>query len=162
MTSKLLAATLASVLITAPAFAQSPPLPDQAFVAKASVGNTFEIEESKLALDRATDPRIKSFAQKMITDHSAAEKTLEAAAGKDKLKTEPMLDKAHQAMLDNLKTFNGTDFDKIYMADQIAAHTETVALVSDYKVNGKEAALKAWTDKTLPVVKEHLEMIEAM
>lgn len=159
---KITAAAAVVAALTSSAWAQSPPIPNADFVMHASVGNTLEIEESKLALDRATDPRIKAFAQKMISDHTAAEKTLEAAAGKDKLTTEPMLDKAHQAMADNLKTFNGTDFDKIYMADQIAAHTETVALVSDYTVNGKEAALKAWADKTLPVVKEHLMMIEAM
>ncbi len=159
---KLIGSAAALVLLSSTAWAQSPPISNADFVMHASVGNTLEIEESKLALDRATDPRIKAFAQRMINDHSAAEKRLEEAAGKDKLKTEPMLDKAHQAMLDNLKTFNGTDFDKIYMADQIAAHTETVALVSDYKVNGKEAALKAWADKTLPVVKDHLEMIEAI
>lgn len=148
--------------LSSTAWAQSPPIPDADFVMHASVGNTFEIEEAKLALDHASDPRLKTFAQKMIADHSAAEKTLEAAAGKDKLKTEPMLDGPHQATLDNLKTFNGTDFDKIYMADQIAAHAETLALVSDYKTNGKVAALKTWADKTLPVVKTHLEMIESM
>jgi putative membrane protein len=157
-----LAGAAAFALFTSGAWAQSPPLPNADFVMHASVGNTFEIEESKLAFDRATDPRVKAFAKKMISDHTAAEKNLEEAAGKDKLKTEPMLDKAHQAMLDNLKPYNGTDFAKIYMADQIAAHTEAVALVSDYKVNGKEVALKGWADKTLPVVKEHLEMIEVM
>lgn len=159
---KLAGAAAALVVVTSGAWAQSPPLSNADFVMHASVGNTFEIEESKLALDRATDPRLKAFAKKMISDHTTAEKNLQEAAGKDKIKTEPMLDKAHQAMLDNLKTFNGTDFDKIYTADQVAAHAETVALVSDYKVNGKEAALKAWADKTLPVVKGHLDMIEAM
>ena len=159
---KLAGAAAALVLLTSGAWAQSPPLSNADFVMHASVGNTFEIEESKLALDRATDPRIKAFAKKMISDHTTAEKNLQEAAGKDKLKTEPMLDKAHQAMVDNLKSFTGTDFDKIYMADQIASHVETMALVSDYKVNGKEAALKGWADKTLPVVKEHLVMSEAI
>ena len=152
----------ALVALTSAAWAQSPPVSDADFVMKASVGNTLEIEESKLALDRATDPRIKSYAQHMISDHTEAEQKLQQAAGREKLKTEPMLDKVHQGMLDNLKTFNGVDFDKIYVADQIAAHVETMALLSDYKTNGKEAALKGWTDKTLPGVKEHLRSIQAL
>ncbi len=57
MKSKLQAVAFASVLVSAPAFAQSPPPSDQDFVAKVSVGNTFEVEEAKLALDRATDTR---------------------------------------------------------------------------------------------------------
>ena len=152
----------ALVAFASAAVAQSPPVPDADFVMKASVGNTLEIEESKVALDRATDPRIKSFAQHMISDHTEAEKKLQDAAGKDRLKTEPMLDAAHQAMLDNLKTFNGADFDKIYRADQTASHVETLALLSDYRTNGKAAALKSWTEKTLPSVKEHLQSIQAL
>ena len=157
-----LAGAAALALVTSGAWAQSPPLSDADFVMHASVGNTFEIEESKLALDRATDPRIKAFAKKMISDHTTAEKSLEEAAGKDKLKTEPMLDKAHQAMLDNLKTFSGTDFDKIYTADQVASHAETVALLSDYKQNGKNGDLLSWTKEALPVVKSHQADINAM
>jgi putative membrane protein len=159
---KLAGAVAALALTTSSAWAQSPPLPNSDFVMHASVGNTFEIEESKLALERASDPRIKAFAKQMILDHTSAEKKLEEAAGKEKLKTEPMLDETHKAMLDNLKTFDGPGFDKIYMADQIASHVETVALLSDYKVNGKDASLKGWADKSLPVVKGHLEMIQAM
>ncbi len=45
-----------------PAIADSPSLPDAAFVRKASVGDIFEQEEAKLALTCATDPRLKDFA----------------------------------------------------------------------------------------------------
>lgn len=162
MKHALMAVTLASVLTGASAFAQTPPPSDQEFVARASVGNTFEIEESKLALDQATDPRLKSFARHMIADHDNAMKKLEAASGKAGDKASMMLDKAHQAMLDNLKTFSGTDFDKVYIADQVASHAETVALLSDYKQNGKNGNLTSWVKGTLPVVKNHLADIDAM
>lgn len=155
--------SLAAILIAAvPAQAQTPSVATPDFVAKASVGNTFEIEESKLAVQHATDARLKRFAEKMIADHEDAEKKLRTAAGKAGDKTEMMLDKPHQAMLDNLKTFTGTDFDKVYMADQVAAHDETVNLLSDYKQNGDNKDLKAWAEKALPIVKEHREMIDAM
>ena len=107
------------------------------------------MEEAKLALDKATDARLKGFAQKMIADHGDAMKKLEDASGKVGEKASMMLDKPHQAMLDNLKTFSGTDFDKIYIADQVAAHAETVALLSDYKQNGKNGDLMSWTKDVL-------------
>ena len=152
----------ATVCLPATAFAQMPSASDAEFVMKASVGNTFEIEEAKLAEQHATDPRLKRFAKKMIEDHTDAESKLQAAGGKAGDKAEMMLDKPHQAMLDNLKIFSGTDFDKIYIADQIAAHDETVALLSDYKQNGGNKDLKSWADKSLPIVKQHREMIDAM
>jgi putative membrane protein len=162
MKNALLAVALASVVVYTPAFAQAPSVSDQDFVAKASVGNTFEVEEAKLALDKATDPRLKGFANKMIADHGDAMKKLEAASGKVGDKAAMMLDMPHQSMLDNLKTFSGTDFDKVYIADQVAAHAETVALLSDYKQNGKNGSLMSWTKDALPVVKEHQADINAM
>ncbi len=162
MKNALLVATLACALVSAPSFAQAPSVSDQDFVAKASVGNTFEMEEAKLALDKATDTRLKSFAQKMIADHGDAMKKLEDASGKAGSKASMMLDKPHQAMLDNLKTFSGTDFDTIYIADQVAAHAETVSLLSDYKQNGKNGDLLSWTKDALPIVKGHQADINAM
>ena len=73
-----------------------------------------------------------------------------------------MLDKPHQAMVDNLQTLSGADFDKIYVADQVAAHAEAANLLADYKQNGSKGQLKTWAEKTLPVVKEHQAMINAM
>ena len=156
--------TLAALTLLAmsPAWAQAPSANDAEFVAKASVGNTFEIEQAKLAVERAADPRIKAFAQRMIDDHGNAMKKLTDAAGKAGQKPGMMLDKPHQAMLENLKGFNGTDFDKIYVADQAASHAETVALLSDYGQNGQNSDLKAWVKDALPVVKEHRATINAM
>ena len=162
MKNAMLAAALASALVSTAAFAQAPSVSDRDFVAKASVGNTFEMEEAKLALDKATDARLKGFAQRMIVDHGGAMKKLADAAGKAGDKAGMMLDAPHQAMLDNLKTFSGTDFDKVYIADQVAAHAETVSLLSDYKQNGKNGDLMSWTKDALPVVKGHQADINAM
>lgn len=152
----------ASVATMTGALAQSPSLSDKQFVEMASVGNTFEIMEAKVALEKATDRRLKDFAQKMIDDHGDAEKKLQTAAGKAGDKVEMMLDKPHQAMLDNLKTFSGTDFDKVYTEDQVFAHADTVNLLSDYKQNGKNSDLKSWTNTALPIVKMHQAAIDAM
>lgn len=142
--------------------AQTPSATDAEFVMKAAVGNTFEIEEAKLARERATDDRLKRYAERMIAEHQDALKKLQDAAGKSNTKADMTLDKPHQAMLDNLKTFNGKDFDKIYIADQIASHDETVSLLSDYKQNGGNKDLMSWADNALPIVKDHKRMIDAM
>ena len=153
---------LSVALAASVASAEMAPPSDAAFVMKASVGNTFEIEESQVALDKATDARLKDFAKKMIADHTDALKKLQDAAGKSGAKAEMMLDAPHQAMLDNLKTLAATDFDKIYIADQIASHSETMALLSDYKQNGKNGDLMSWTKNTLPAVMMHQAAINAM
>jgi len=149
-------------LAASSAWAQAPSVGDAEFVAKASIGNTFEIEEAKLAMERATEPRLKTFATNMVNDHGDAMKKLMDAAAKAGQKSEMKLDAPHQTMLDSLKAFNAADFDKIYTADQVASHAETVALLSDYIQNGQNADLKSWAKEALPVVKGHRASINAM
>jgi putative membrane protein len=71
--------------IAIPAFAdesssstnQSPPtLTSQQFVSDAAVGGMKEVILSKAALETSTNDDVKSFAKRMVKDHSAANKTL--------------------------------------------------------------------------------------
>ena len=66
----------------------------------------------------------------------------------------------HEA--ENEWVYNGADFDKIYKADQVMAHAETVALLSDYDQNGQNSNLKSWAKQALPVVKGHRAAIDSL
>ena len=128
---------------------------------KGSVGNTFEVEESKLALKQATSPKIKAFAKMMISDHKMAEKKLMTAA-KASGPVEIKLDGPHQTMLDALQGQTGNAFDKACGADQVQAHQETASVLGDYGKTGDHAKLKTWAKMTLPKVEMHLKKIQAM
>ncbi|GEP59892.1 DUF4142 domain-containing protein [Reyranella soli] len=52
--------------------ASAPVAPTATFVAPAAFGYMFEIESSKLAIDRSQAEAVKAFAQRMLDDHSAA------------------------------------------------------------------------------------------
>ena len=96
-------------MLAVPAFAQSPlAAPD--FAMKASVGNTFEVEESKLALQNASSAKVKAFATMMIADHTKAEKKLAAAAKPSGAKVEMKLDDTHQTLLMALQGKTGRRF----------------------------------------------------
>ena len=58
----------------------------QDFVTKAAIGGMFEVQSSKVAQDKLQDQGLKDFAQKMISDHGAANAKLESIAGEQKLK----------------------------------------------------------------------------
>jgi putative membrane protein len=143
------------------AFAQSATPSSAEFAMKASVGNTFEVQESQLALKQSTDAKVKAFAKMMIKDHSKAEKKLIAAAKPMGGDVKMMLDPPHQSMVDALGK-DTTDFDKMYIADQVKAHNDTVALLTDYSKNGDDPKLQAWAKKTLPTVKKHLKHVEML
>jgi len=131
------------------------------FVTKVAISDMMEIQSSQLALDRQPDADTKPFAQRMITDHQQTSKELKALVegGKVKAPLPTGLDAEHQKKLDELKAKSGKEFDR---AMQLQAHEEAVALFSDYARNGDNPDLKAWAAKTLPHLREHLEMAKKL
>ena len=73
----------------------------QDFVTKAAIGGMFEVQSSKVAQDKLQDQGLKDFAQKMISDHGAANAKLESIAGEQKLKVPAELDAAHKSDVDS-------------------------------------------------------------
>src|SRR5712671_2681649 len=82
--------------------------------------------------------------------------------GKVKAPLPTGLDAEHQKKLDELKAKSGKEFDRAYDQMQLQAHEEAVALFSDYARNGDNPDLKAWAAKTLPHLREHLEMAKKL
>lgn len=127
------------------------------FVRKASMSNMFEIESSKLAQARASNPRIREFAAGMIDDHARAGKDMKEALAKSGLKLQPVtaLDAEHREKLAEMREEKGEDFDEEYIEIQEDAHNDAVALFEDYAEHGKNAALRQFAATTLPTLRQH-------
>ena len=76
----------------------------QDFVTKAAIGGMFEVQSSKAAQNKLQDQSLKDFAQKMISDHGAANAKLESIAGEQKLQVPSNLDSPHKADVDKLQS----------------------------------------------------------
>jgi putative membrane protein len=164
---------IAAVLLATPAFAQSVPErtgvnstlgiapKTEDFVKQAAISDMFEIESSKLATERA-DAKSKTFAAKMVKDHTMTSTELKALVQGGKVKGEipAALDSSHQSKLDKLKAAQGGDFDKLYDDNQIDAHKDAVNMFERYANGGENADLKAFAGKHLPHLKEHLQMAQ--
>lgn len=127
------------------------------FVQKAASANMFEIESSKLALQKAKDQDVKDFAQKMIDDHTRAGQALQAAAGKKGIAVPKQMAVAEQHRLDQLKSAD--DFQTLYIKDQLEGHDQTVSLFKSYLANGPDGPLRSFDRETLPRLEQHLKMI---
>lgn len=132
------------------------------FVRKASVANEFEIESSRLALEKSQNQNVKRFAQKMIDDHTKAGEQLKQALQNTNTNAAPEegLDDKHQQKIDKLQNLSGDDFDRQYIAMQMKAHKNAVSLFSDYSMHGKDAAIKSFAAQTLPTLKKHLKHVQ--
>jgi len=134
------------------------------FVTEAATSDMFEIESSKLAVERSQDAATKTFAQQMITDHTKTSDELKAlvSGGKVKATIPTAMSSSQQSMLDDLKKLNGDDFTKQYHSDQEDAHEDAVDLFKRYGDEGENADLKAWAAKTRPALEHHLMMAKDM
>jgi putative membrane protein len=133
------------------------------FVKTVAISDMFEVQSSKLALDKKAKPDTQ-FAKRMVHDHTQTTEQLKHLVDSGKVKAElpSTLDTEHQRMLDQLRGESGATFDKDYDQMQLKGHKEAVALFEAYARGGDNPALKTWAAKTLPHLQEHLAMAEKL
>jgi putative membrane protein len=150
---------IAFVLLAGPAWAGK----DEAdFVTRASIGNLFAIAESRLALERAGDPKLKSFAQQLVDDHKKAEGELEAAADGSGAAAPTALDADHATRLTALQGKSGAEFEKAYLANQGETHSNLLTLYADYMLLGDDPKLKPLAIRMIPITERQLKNVQAM
>ena len=159
---KLLPAYLATGVLGLSALSASASLSsaDREFAMKAASGGLAEVQAAQLAEQRATSPQIKQFAQRMITDHTAANTELQQIAKQAdiSLPAQPTGKDAAEGQ----KLRGVTAFDQAYAQGQLQDHRETVELFQKEASSGQDPALKAFAQKTLPILQQHLQMVEAL
>lgn len=133
------------------------------FVSQASASDLFEIEASKLAIQKG-DNSIKSFAQTMIADHEKTSIELKALLSSGKVAGTPVtaLPDNLRESVEELAKLEGTDFNEQYIDDQVEAHENAVALFTRYAEEGENPELKAFATKTLPALQHHYKMAQDM
>ena len=100
---------------------------DGEFVHDVAIKNMAEIELSRLALEKATNPDIKSFAQMMVDDHGAAGTKLKSAAAGYPVDWPAQLDEKHTKIAGELAKEHGADFDREYLKAMIEGHQDLAA-----------------------------------
>jgi putative membrane protein len=134
------------------------PLTDAEFVKKAASANMHEIELGKIAKERATDPDVKKLAEKMVTDHTKVLDDLKELAKGENIPVPEMMSDEHKKHVDMLRDYKGTDFDKTYVKHAVEDHEASVKLFTKAGRELKNEKLKAFAEKTLPAIKDHLDM----
>lgn len=136
---------------------------DQNFLENAIQGSYAEIDGSKLALEKSSRPDVKDFANTMIDDHAKMAKdatSLAQAKGYTPPDGPSVIQKAEVTAL---KTLSGKAFDTMYVNRiGIAAHETTVKEFEHASQQVHDSDVKAMITKTLPKLREHLQMARTL
>jgi putative membrane protein len=134
---------------------------DADFAHKAAMGGKHEVDGAKFAVNKATNADLKALANKLIKDHTTANTELNSL-----IKGNSMMkgDSAHgdMAMKDDAgkeswRSMSGAAFDRAYVDHLIEEHQKTITLFETEANSGSDAKLKAFANKTLPTLREHLK-----
>ena len=121
----------------------------------------FEIQSSQLAQKYAKAPELKAFADQMIADHTKAAEEFKAALHGDGVAAPgDSMGITDLANYERLHLTTSNSFDGAYAKAQLNAHEKAVGLFQGYAKNGPSPELKAFAEKTLPILEHHLEMIK--
>lgn len=131
---------------------------DKEFVTKVARAGLAEVNLSNLAATRTRNPQVGEFARQMIADHTRANRELIALANRKGIALPEKMDEKHQKLWDKLGKMDATEFDHAFMEGMVKDHEEAVQLFETESKEGKDAELKEWAGRTLPVLKKHLEM----
>jgi putative membrane protein len=123
----------------------------------------FEIQAGQLALQRSTNPAVRSLAQMLVTDHTALANQLAAAAQAGGVTAPPpaMLPEAQQ-MWTQLQSASPQMFDTTFRDLVIQEHQHGIPMFQNYASNGDNAALRSAASQALPTLQKHLAAAQAL
>jgi putative membrane protein len=160
------AAIAAICLLSSPALAQGAKLTDPQIAHIAYTAGEIDIKAAKQALDKAGNKEVKQFAQDMVRDHEAVNK--QALDLVKKLKVTPQDNDTSRALskqagdkLAELGKLKGMDFDKAYIANEVAYHkTVNGALETQLIPSAGNAELKSLLQTGLKIFQGHEQHAE--
>ena len=132
-----------------------------------TAANQGEVDYSQIAVDKATSPSVKEFAQLMVKDHSTMLAEVKSLSSRLNVTPAPNdkvadLQKEVQKDITDLNAKTGKDFDKEFMEEQVDMHQETLDLLSDLDSKTTNADLKAAIAEAKPKVQAHLDQAKAV
>jgi putative membrane protein len=145
-----------------PIFAKTAqPMSDASFVRKAAQSNYAEIQLGKLAQDKASNPAVKEFGQRMVTDHTTAYDQLKPIASKDNLSMPSNMSAKDQALYNHLSKLSGSQFDRSYMQAMVKDHKMDVSEFQHEAQTAQNPDVRSYASNTLSVLQQHLQLAES-
>jgi putative membrane protein len=136
---------------------------DRKFIEDAANSGMFEVQVAQLAAAKANDANVKSFASMLVDQHTAANNELVKIANAKGVELPAAPKHSLRREIDKLGKKTGDEFDRAFVREVgIKAHQKDIKKFQKAGKDVKDADLKAFIDKTLPVLREHLAAAEKL
>ncbi len=130
---------------------------DAEFAVKAADAGLAEIELAKLALEKASDERIKELAEMIVEEHQKIHEELETLADNHNITLPPVASNDHVENQRELVEKSGAEFDRQYITLMTEEHRKVVSLFEDAASDAEHPDIKAFASDKLPELERHHE-----
>ncbi|MDB6036448.1 MAG: outer membrane protein-like protein, partial [Verrucomicrobiales bacterium] len=132
---------------------------DTSFIKDAAKGGQMEVKLGQLGADKSSNAEIKSFGERLVKDHTKANEELMKIAQAKGVDLNAAADhSAHD--INKFSSKSGADFDKAYIRHMVSDHQKDISKFEKEAAQSTDTELKAFAEKTLPTLREHLRMAQ--
>ena len=139
---------------------------DPQIVGIVTTADQIDINYAKLALSKTRNKEVRGFAQQMITDHSAVQKSVNDLAAKLNVTpaesgTSSALKAQSEQMTQKLRELKGKAFEKAYIDNEVAYHQAVINATKTVLIpSAQNAELKSALQGAEPLFEGHLQHAE--
>ncbi|HZP86735.1 MAG TPA: DUF4142 domain-containing protein [Burkholderiales bacterium] len=134
---------------------------DRQFVHDAAIAGLGEVAKGKLAEQKAQDPQVRQFGERMVHDHSQANDRLKQIAKAKGIELPRSPGNTAQQDMNKLEKLSGDDFDRMYIEQQLSAHKKAIDEFRNEANAGKDADLRTFARDTLPTLEKHYDLAQS-
>lgn len=133
------------------------PKPD-AFAQSVAQSNGYELAAAQAALAQSRHPKVRDFAQQMVTAHERLSQDLRDAAKASALEPpRPHVGGDQARFLGSLQSLRGAEFDREYGRQQMLAHTGALTVTRAYAEQGSDPNLRRLAGSATSMIEQHLQ-----
>ena len=134
---------------------------DADFVYEVVASNYGEIKLAELANQKSRTSEVKKVAEKLLTDHTSSLNELKTLAQAKAISVPVEEADASKRNLENIAEESGHEFDVKWCKEMMELHEQNIEKFEKRMDETEDVELKAFISKTLPVLKEHHQSLEA-
>jgi putative membrane protein len=136
---------------------------DRKFIDDAANSGMFEVQVGQLAASKASDANVKSFASMLVDQHTAANNELVKIANARGVELPAAPKHSMRRDIEKLGKKSGDEFDRDFVREVgIKDHKKDIKEFEKASKDVKDPELKAFVDKSLPMLREHLAAAEKL
>jgi putative membrane protein len=135
---------------------------DTTFLQRAAEANAAEVKINQAAQTRATERVVKAFADRMVEDHSASNRELDALARKKNVALTIEPDAEHLMKIGNLQKLQADEFDHAYAQVMIEDHASGARLFEQAARDAGDADVRKFAQAALEMWRAHAASAQAL